>query len=956
MGTLTAGLPRLEHYCEHKLPTSCRLSSIGECCACYDSRAHSASYRTYVDGVGYVLRGTRWQSYCWCCKTFWENRVEASALRPAQTRIPEVPDQSAFLRRWYDFHRGYRVVSRDDGSEERVAVLGEDLRDVSPGFLPRTIEELRAGRERSEMEERERDMARQQHTVAESQQNQPGPTLEDTLDQLFQAASSEEERQHQPVTRPTVQSSMRSDADRANIHAQIMTPAASRNREYQARRIAALRRELNRMRNGIERVISGLRDLGENVPDHTEASARLLQLGHTLDNISDVPLSERLSTDHAQRTISSVDALSENLSTTQSDRTLAGMQARVEEARQQVNEAQRNREQAASELDVADQEHRASQSRLRALQDNMRSTENYMRLFGTREEMAAQGENYESPIGGMFTRAMERFRAAEEVRREERTLRQVLEGEDRVETDEALRRLASLQMREADVWGVPHEVNSQVAHQRGHQQHNGESSHNDHLQDYQALLDQQARELDSSGTAELHGTASNFPLSMLAGVAIDRASNLARTSAESPTNVAEQREAVPPTPAIVAGPPGHSLNPDPAINNDHGLDALFMLNGMLHFEDLSSMGAFLPIRNLPSDVSATAVIRRLIQSVEGNSLDEADAVYLKSLIQDEDIIWAVGLPTERNRRRRARGEHVTFTPDASAMAAAMSPGGQAIVHDIEIMAECFQMSAQVRRRSGVSGPAEMFSRLQAGRRDSEDRAILASMLQDPQTLQLCEQIHGQHNSQEQNERQAALRQELRDTARQGNHSRAELDVQRRATGVSTALAASRLAMGDSPAALFERLANRDDATRAAYRRLQDNGFNPARDELMATRSMTARRFREPELTAQPDFTGDFADEDEDDAADERVGLDARDSGRPEEPMTEEEMTVLLDCRICYSQRATICTLPCGHLTMCKWCSDQHSPVMAHDHTRPRRAANCPVCRKQIRQKVKVIRA
>lgn len=59
--------------------------------------------------------------------------MEASGLSARETRIPEVPDQTEFLARWYEFHQGYRVVTREDGSEERIAVLGEDLKDVAPG-------------------------------------------------------------------------------------------------------------------------------------------------------------------------------------------------------------------------------------------------------------------------------------------------------------------------------------------------------------------------------------------------------------------------------------------------------------------------------------------------------------------------------------------------------------------------------------------------------------------------------------------------------------------------------------------------------------------------------------------------------------------------------------------------------------------------------------------------------
>jgi hypothetical protein len=68
MGTLTADCPRLDTHCPHKLATSCRLTSTPNCCACADERVHSRTYRVYIDGVGFVQRGTRWQGYCWFCK------------------------------------------------------------------------------------------------------------------------------------------------------------------------------------------------------------------------------------------------------------------------------------------------------------------------------------------------------------------------------------------------------------------------------------------------------------------------------------------------------------------------------------------------------------------------------------------------------------------------------------------------------------------------------------------------------------------------------------------------------------------------------------------------------------------------------------------------------------------------------------------------------------------------
>ena len=78
------------------------------------------------------------------------------------------------------------------------------------------------------------------------------------------------------------------------------------------------------------------------------------------------------------------------------------------------------------------------------------------------------------------------------------------------------------------------------------------------------------------------------------------------------------------------------------------------------------------------------------------------------------------------------------------------------------------------------------------------------------------------------------------------------------------------------------------------------------------------------------------------------GLDV-DSTRPE-PRSEDQLTVKLDCKVCYTQVADTIFLPCGHLVMCRWCSEQHCPPMKHDHTRPRRPTTCPVCRKQVKQK------
>ncbi|KAF1812543.1 hypothetical protein P152DRAFT_369335, partial [Eremomyces bilateralis CBS 781.70] len=190
MGTLTAGLPRLEEHCPHKLPSSCRLTATPRCCACDDRRPHAGSYRIYVDGVGFVYRGTRWQNYCWFCKVFWENRVAAAHPRvtPSLSRIPEYPDQSEFLTAWFEFHQGYSVRTGPNGDQTRHPILGESLEDVSPGLLPRTLAEIHTARHNVNMDAPRPDLHQDQIINAAEE---PSVSIEDTLDQLMLEADGE---------------------------------------------------------------------------------------------------------------------------------------------------------------------------------------------------------------------------------------------------------------------------------------------------------------------------------------------------------------------------------------------------------------------------------------------------------------------------------------------------------------------------------------------------------------------------------------------------------------------------------------------------------------------------------------------------------------------------------------------------------------------------------------------
>lgn len=967
MGTLTANASRLPEYCEHKLPTSCRLSSIPGCCACADERAHAASYSTYIDGIGFVPRGNRWQRYCWFCKEFWQRRVDVSGLRPAQTRIPEVPDQTEFLERWYEFHRGYREVTKEDGSVEKVAVLGEPFRDVAPGDLPRTVEELRAGPARSEAAQRAHQLLQPQE-VAEN-----GPSLEDQLEDMFQEASAEE---NGPTALPRVTQSVAQDttAQSNNIHAQAMQPAGSRSREYQARRIAALRRELHRMRNGIERVISGLRDLGESVPDSAGATSHLANLDRTLGEMTGVPSEEE-----AARAISSVNSLASQVNASAHDRTLSSMQARVDEARQHFNEARRSREQATRELELADQEYRTSERRLQQLQREHRTAENYTRVFGTREDMDRAGAEYESPIGGMFTRAWERFRVAEEVRREERTLRQVLEDEEAGGGEAETTRLRELEAATPDIWSVrrPRQQDDNATQLA---EGNREEAA---LEEYYSIL---RRQDWNQSTAAPGDDSSNFPQSMLNSVVAQRETAAADRNAllhsmatayrqsldeeHSPTLQAQglqsmseawrdavneealnsQSQTLQDTARrFVADEPFRwplglprsveeamierlmrgvcngedrtrlvrlNVNSSLARSGEHDDEEERTRDVEFLMETYRNSSAFRDVVHASEDPELNLVSREL-----DHATSEDPEVNL--IINSVDLVWAARLPADRARRWRAAGRE--FQIDGGNTAGPTTVLQQA---NIEAMAEAFQMSSRVRRQSGIPAPQQlqMLYRLQRGERTAEDREVLEEMLTDPDATVPANEVRAQAASRQDrggqvngfNPRDAVAFSGAERPVESSNVSGLEQMIQ----SMGTQQAANNLETNQTDSrqprvSLFHRI--RDDSTAHHYAADTDSELEESESD------------------------------------NESRGLDAKDTGRPE-AKSDEEMTIRLECRICYTQMAEIACLPCGHLVMCRWCSDQHSPTLAHDRTRPTRAAGCPVCRKGIRQKVRVFRA
>ncbi|MCJ1473952.1 hypothetical protein MMC13_002608 [Lambiella insularis] len=75
----------------------------------------------------------------------------------------------------------------------------------------------------------------------------------------------------------------------------------------------------------------------------------------------------------------------------------------------------------------------------------------------------------------------------------------------------------------------------------------------------------------------------------------------------------------------------------------------------------------------------------------------------------------------------------------------------------------------------------------------------------------------------------------------------------------------------------------------------------------------------------------------------------KDDGRPPPIVNEDDMMVKMECKICFSQVATVAITPCGHCVMCRWCANEAIPSHKADQNIPAsRSAQCPVCRKKVK--------
>ena len=303
---------------------------------------------------------------------------------------------------------------RHDGTEEHELLVGERLEDVAPGHLPRTLEELQAG------------------TSGELAAERAMP-------------SNFVERISNPVTAQTIATEIDPE-DRIFDEPASPLPARThidrpREAEQQARRVAALRRELHRMRIGLERIISGLQELGELYPDSEDDIHRseLLDLrlqtlesqissnqGLTVQPANDaLVLSRALGSPRETRRPSAPSGMPINNTfrssrATNHDQNLQELRTRLSIAVVQENALSVVHGDASHTLECAKENLRAATVRRESLEREIRVSEQDVAFYGSREDVERQGPDYESFFRGMSSIWGDRYRTMEEESRRHR--------------------------------------------------------------------------------------------------------------------------------------------------------------------------------------------------------------------------------------------------------------------------------------------------------------------------------------------------------------------------------------------------------------------------------------------------------------------------------------------------------------------------------------------------------
>lgn len=234
-------------------------------------------------------------------------------MRAADTRLPESPDITDFLRQWDDWHRGFRLIVNEDGTEQRQAMVGEPLSECAHGFLPRSVDELRNGLQPGDQERLERGdqperpiapvhrpdddfVVPDDERLFDEEPDGPTPPPEPTMRQAAAAehghlaelagdysfSPPDSRAQIQTLsTEPSQPSDRTDDVD-------VNRPLRIARQHYQ--RVTNLRRDLQKMRISIDRVVSGLQASDIDVPDTEDALEQLNRLNERFARYQEAPL------------------------------------------------------------------------------------------------------------------------------------------------------------------------------------------------------------------------------------------------------------------------------------------------------------------------------------------------------------------------------------------------------------------------------------------------------------------------------------------------------------------------------------------------------------------------------------------------------------------------------------------------------------------------------------------
>lgn len=309
------------------------------------------------------MLGNRQDNYCWPCKVFWDERVSYSGIRQEDSRIPNLPGIALFLNTWHDWHRGYREVRQEDGSLQRQELRGQSLRTVEIGQLPRPLPGTPLYDRRA---------------IQWVLSNEPDievaitPTDGEEVyipeeDRLF---DSESEGAATPAQGGEAVGALETIADPSENSREADASALSTD---QTRELGDILERLRGIMRGVDRVTGRLEPFVQELSNQGDESTGLLRLQERLSDVKTLLRGQAnwLTTTVLQREAAATEPLRPEL-----PRPISAA----------ANEAQRQRN---------------------------------IRVFGTVEDV--QNPDYVSPLNNMFNRHWERFRLAEEQRRQSQT-------------------------------------------------------------------------------------------------------------------------------------------------------------------------------------------------------------------------------------------------------------------------------------------------------------------------------------------------------------------------------------------------------------------------------------------------------------------------------------------------------------------------------------------------------